>query len=425
MAAQTTPSSMELTKKVYGDQLERIEFHDTYFTELAKFTSKGQVGDTFQWWQELAMEHGATYLPSSGAAANLAAAIVGEAKQASLSPYEFHMRTQITTKAFESAMAGGAEAFENLTRNRMDALMRSAELRKEHTYMYGQQGLFKVSSIDTGVITVTAETWCPALAARLAPGAVLEAWSTQAASATQHDTDLTVTVTDLDAKTITVSGTSSSVAANDWLYFKGARTNSAHLEPAGIRSIMSTTTGTNAFGLSMTTYSWIKPNVSSSFGRPTMLLVLQAMRKLVARSSISTKGRTSKTPVNENTTLWIASPTYEILNSDLMGGRVFDASYQRGKGTSGVQTIEYYGQTGITTLMVHPLCRDGDGFAIGADNAFRIGSSELKWKRGPQGETDLWANIQGTNYYEAGVCAIDAPALRAPGRTVMLTGITE
>jgi hypothetical protein len=418
MASVATPTQSQQAKRVYGNEYERLPFHPTLITDRAPFTDKYKIGETFRWLMELAMEHGMTYNTTGSAEATLADAIVGVNQQAEVNAYETIMRTRMNTRAYEEASKAGDAAFENATKQRLQALQTGHEFRREHSYLYGQEGLFKVSSIDTGVITITDDTWCPTLAIRLI-NAILEAFDAQAATANQHNGDLTVSAVDLDAKTITVTGTSSSVVANDWLYFKGARTTTAHKEQMGLHKLMTTTSGT-VQNIALATYPWAKPNVSSSFGRPTMLLILKAMRKLVGRNTIA-----SKKDDKQNTTLFLPSPSYEILNSDLMSSRRFDGSYNRSKGTSGVETIEYYGQTGVTELMVHPLLRDSDGLAIGPNNLFRVGITDLKFVTGPDENSDLWTQVADKNTYEARTTDISQIALFAPGRTVALTGITE
>lgn len=420
MASTAAPAETKLSKVVYGDRYEKLPFNATILGSHLPFSDKFRVGDVFKYAVELQMEHGATYNGSSGAEATLNAAIVGLNRQASVSAYEMQMRTRITTRAFEEAVKAGPQAFDNATRQRLTSLQTAMEFRGEHSLLYGQLGLFQVESIDTGVITITDATWCPTLAIRLV-GAILEAFDGpgQAASATAHDGDLTVTGVDLAAKTITVSGTSSSVVAEDWLSFKGARTATAFNEMCGLMKICRDTSG-DPLGIDASDYPWFAPNVVSSVGRPTMLLMLQGMRKLVGRNTIA-----SKRDDKMNATLWVASPTYEILNSDLMTSRRFDGSYNKSKGTTGVAAIEYYGQTGLTELSVHPLLRDGDALALGADNGFRVGACEAKFDTGPDGNNDIWEKVTDKNSYEARAHAIIAPALFAPGRTVSFGGITE
>lgn len=417
MAGAVTPTQSNMAKVVYGD-LVNMPFKQTIMADKAPFTDKNRVGSTFSFAAELTMEHGATYNGTGGSEATLAAAIVGENAQTSISAYETHMRTRLTTRTFEEALTAGPTAFANATKQRTLALQAGSELRLEHSLLYGQEGLFKVASIDTGVITITDATWCSTLAVRLI-NAILESFDAQTATANQHNTDLTVSAVDLDAKTITVTGTSSAVVANDWLSFKGARTTTAYNEMAGFSKLMTTTSGT-LMGINVGTYPWFKPNVSSSFGRPTMLLILKAMRKLVGRDTIAAK-RDEK----QNTTLLVPSVSYEILNSDLMSSRRFDGSYSRAKGTSGVETIEYYGQTGVTELMVHPLLRDGDMRAFGPNNLFRVGTNDIKFDLGPDGSSDLWDKVADKTSYEARTHWIQHTAMLAPGRTVAITGVTE
>lgn len=418
MASVSAPAQTNLSKRVYGDRFEKLPFNATLVTDAFPFTDKFRLGDTFRYGVEVQMEHGTTYVGSDGAEATLNDSIVGINQQADIAAYETHMRTRITTRAFEEATAQGSQAFENATRQKMTALQTAAEFRQEHSLLYGTEGLFKVSAIDTGVITIADATWCATLAIRLV-GAVLEAFDAQTASANQHNGDLTVSAVDLDAKTITVTGTSSAVVQNDWLSFKGARTATAFKEMVGLHKLMTTTSST-LMGVNVTTYPWFKPNQSTSVGRPTMLKILQGMRKLVGRNTIAAR-RDDK----QNTKLWLPSVSYEILNSDLMTSRRFDGSYSRAKGTSGVETIVYYGQTGPTELVVHPLLRDGDALGIGPDNGFRVGISEIKWDTGPEGNTDVWTKVADKNTYECRCHWIQAPALFAPGRTVAFSGLTE
>jgi hypothetical protein len=418
MASVTSPTESQLSKKVYGDRYERLPFNYTIIQDMAPFTSKFKLGDTFKYAVEVAMEQGASYLGSSGAEATLAAAIVGINQQTDISAYETQMRTRITTRAFEEATGQGEAAFESATRTRMVALQTASEFRFEESCLYGQEGLFQVSANNAGVLTITDATWSSTKAVRLI-NALLESWSTQAATATQRDADLQVTGVDLDAKTITVTGTNSATVANDWLYFKGARTSTTWSEMAGIHKLMTTTSGT-LLGVNVGTYPWFKPNVSSSFGRPTFLLILKAIRKLVGRNTIS-----AKKDDTQATKLLLPSVSYEILNSDLMSSRRFDGSYNRGKGTTGVEAIEFIGQVGVTQMMVHPMLRDADALAIGPDNLFRVGTNDIKWDQGPDGKTDVWTKTPDKNSYEARTYWIQHPAMFAPGRTVAITGMTE
>lgn len=417
MASVATPTQSQMAKTVFGE-LVKMPFKVTILRDRAPFTDKNRVGSTFKFAAELTMEHGGTYNGSAGAEGTLLDAIVSENAQTDIAAFEFHMRTRLTTRTFSEALAQGATAFANVTKQRTLALQAGTEFRLEHSLHYGQEGIFQVQSIDTGVITITPATWNAPTAIRLI-NAKLEAFDAQTATANQRNTDLTVSAVDLDAKTITVTGTSSAVAPNDWLYFKGARSTTAFNEMAGFHKLMTTTSGT-LLGINVGTYPWFKPNVSSSFGRPTMLLVLKAMRKLVGRDTLA-----ARKDDKQNTTLLVPSVSYEILNSDLMSSRRFDGSYNRAKGTSGVETIEYYGQTGLTELMVDPLIRDGDMMAFGPDNLFRVGTHDVRFDLGPDEQSDMWNPVADKTTYECRTNFIQHPAFLAPGRTVAITGVTE
>jgi hypothetical protein len=96
---------------------------------------------------------------------------------------------------------------------------------------YGRQSLGKVTSNTSGALVITPATWCAAMWLTML-GATLQAY-TALSGGSQHDGDLVVSAIDVTNKTVTVTGTSSSVVATDYLFLKGHRGTA----PIGIMDI--------------------------------------------------------------------------------------------------------------------------------------------------------------------------------------------
>lgn len=410
MAAENTAATLAMTKKVYGEDLSKLKFELGIVGELLPFAEKAKLGDTYQYLMALANEHGFTYNGTSGSVVTLNDAIAGLAKQAAVSAYEYFGKARIASRIVHDAAASGPAAFGDATGTLLNNLMASAEYRQEHSLIYGQQALCKVSSNSSGVLTITDATWSAALVDGL-EGAVLEAFDGLAASATQDNGDLTVTAVDLDAKTITVSGTSAAVDGNSYLWFKGTRTATAFNEMAGLWKLASTVTGT-VNGIDVGAYSRARPNVKSSFGNPTVASFLSAVSKLTGR-------RVRKKELN----LLLPVPAFDRIALDIQSNRRYDGAKK--SAIAGYEAIELASSLGMTRFIPHPMLRDGDALAFTSKNGFRTGSKELGWEKGPTGDSaDLWIPISTNNSYEVRVSAIEAPAFLRPHEVLSITGIT-
>lgn len=410
MAETNTSSTLALTKKVYGENLETLKFELGIGTTLFPFKAKAKQGESYNFRVPLQMEHGATYNGTSGSEVTLNAAVAGQAKQASVSAYEFLMKARLTTRNVHEASVAGAAAFQDATEDILMNLMSSGEYREEHSIWYGQSGLCQITGNSSGVLTVSAATWSAALVDGL-EGAVLEAFDGTGASATQHNGDLTVTAVDLDAKTITVSGTSTNVAANDYLYFKGARTTTAHNDMLGVLPLLTTTSGT-VHGISATSYSRWRPNVYTSFGAVEFSKFLTAISKITGR-------RVRKKVTN----MVIPVPAFDRIASELQSSRRYDNAKKTA--VAGFEAIEFYSSLGLTKIIPHPMLRDGNAAIFSDNNGFRTGAKELGWETGPSGDkADIWIAIPEKNVYEARISHIQSPAFLRPFETIGVSGIT-
>lgn len=411
MAAANTTTQLEITKNLYGPQLEKLAFEETQLTEAIPLSlGNEKLGDQFIVHVPLTMEHGFTYNGTDGGEVTLAAAIAQQSKRATVPAYEVIAKSRIVSRTFEEALSAGPAAFGDATQHIVDSLMVSAEKRREHSMLYGQDGMAAVESIDTGVITITAATWTPLLWDCM-EGAIIECFSGTGASVTQRNGDLTITAVDLEARTVTVSGTSSAVAPGDILYFKGARTATAYKEMPGLNKLANNTG--SLYGIDAASYVRWRPNRKTSTGLPSFSTIQNGIKKVAGRGVRKMRIR-----------CYVSLDTWEVVNNDMAAARVFDASYGKGKGTMGNEVIEFVTHSGTTIIEPHALVRPGDAFAFGEMNAMRIGVHDLKFDRGPTGDGDLWHRLEATNTYEIRIASVMGLLLRAPWRTVAFSGIT-
>lgn len=414
-----TNTTAELTKRVYGENLERLPFELTIGAEAFPFRAADKLGDVFRFPATLTMEHGVTYNGTAGGKVTLNDAISATIKQAEVPAYETIMRSQVTYRLMKDAMAAGPAAFEAATRVIIENLQESAEFRREHSIWYGQQALGQILSVSNQTtflrVTITDASWSAATWEAMENG-VVEAFTTTAATATQHDGDLTIIAVDLDNKTVDLDATAdawTNVVANDYLFFKGAKTTTGYNEMQGVAKLMTTVTGT-VHNISTSTYSRWKPNILSSMGTPTFAQYLTGISKLTARRIRRTK-----------TSVWFPPKAYEKIASDLMTFRRFDGSYSKQKTEQGTESLAFYGQTGMTDLVPNAIIRDGDSFAATDNNGFRVGSTDLTFDLGPSGQkTDMWFHLPDTNVMEVRCIYIQQPFFFRPSHTIGYSGLT-
>lgn len=421
MASIATNTEEKLQKIKYGGATDKFPFKMTRLKAIAPFTDKGQVGDVFKTLVELQGEHGMTYggvLPAT-ATTTLLAPVIGMSLQSTISAYQFWGRTKVEVSHYETAKSAGDAAFASAEKIRVDALQTGMEFRHELSLLRGQLGLFKVQGNSSGTLTITQASWNGPTAVRLV-GAVLEAWTAQTASATQHDGDLTVTGVDTSARTITVSGTSTAVVANDWLYFKGARTASTWNEMPGFCQLANTSSG-NLQGINVGTYPWYKPVQLTSFGRPSFAAIQTALENMIGRHALVDE---ADKDMKRRTTIWMHPTFFNLIAADLTSARVFDGSYSSEVGEMGVGRILFHGPTGVTELRIHELMPYGEMLAHGPQNLFRIGNYDIKFDQGPRGESDLWTRAADTTDYQMRAHYLQSTGLTAPGGMIYITGVT-
>ena len=401
-----------ITKQVYGAKLEKLAFDMAIVRRLVPFEEGQKLGDLYHFPVLVAMEQGVTYNGTAGSVVSLQTPISATTQDAQIKGSEVIVRAQIAYKAIATAVEQGEKAFLNATRLMLENLSDSAQKRMELSLLYGTGGLGKVSANSSGTLTLTAATWTSGTWSDM-ENTILEAWDGTGATQTQHNGNLTITAVNFDNQTVTVSGTNSAVVANDWLYFKGARTSTAYNEMFGVSSIINNT-GT-LFNISASTYSRWLGNVTTLTSPNTainMAVLLQNIRKMVNRGF---KGKS---------VCLLPAQAYEVLNTDLAALRRFDGSYSRTKTEAGTEAIEFHTQAGTMQLEPHPLVRDGDTFVFPMEMVKRVGATDIRFGIPGSGDGEIFFPYPGNNAYEAQVYYDQAIIFERPSHSLLITGIT-
>lgn len=399
-----------LFKRIWGDGTIKAVPDFAKLQKEVPFSKKEKLGDMYVQPVLLQHEHGFSYGSHGDGAFTLNASVAGAVKQAQIRGSMIVLRSQLSYEDVYKAVEAGPAAFEAAIGLVVDNMQQSFAKRQELAFIYGSMGIGKVSGNSSGTLTITSASWAPGIWSGM-KDSVLEAWTSQAASATQHNGDLTVSAVDYSAKTVTVTGTSSSVVADDHLYFKGARTSTAHKECYGIDRIITTTSG-DMFNISTTSYELWRGQSRSVGGAISMLSALNAA------SDATNLG------LMEKAKLYLPVRRWNQLNSDQAALRRYGA--HSAKFENGAEGIVYHSTNGAVECEAHPFIKEGEGFFLAnpSKRMMRVGASDITFRR-PGMTDEIFRELVDNAGFELRAFSDQAVLLTTPAQNVKLTGITD
>lgn len=376
-----------------------------------KFEEAQSTGQYYIFGVVLQKEHGATYAPSSGSSSGpqtLNASIAGYVGQAQVEGFSIYMRSRLSYDAAAKASRAGKKAFAQAYGAVLKNLKESHQYRLELSLLYGRDGLGQVSGINTGVITITAATWATGIWAAGLKDCILECWTGVTSSETQHNGDLTITAVNIANKTVTVSGTSGSVAANDWLYFKGARTASGYNECPGLYRIL-TNAGT-LFNIDASAYdAWVSQSYSVS-GNLSLTAFLQG--SALGMSYGLEKGLALTAPEK-----------FAQLGIDEAALRRYTNDGDARRTKRGVKGVEFALGPVDIEVMAHPFIRQGSTMILPDDHVHRVGATDITMGM-PGSDEPMEVHVTDTTALEIRSMSDQGIYIERPAHAVLLTGIT-
>lgn len=392
-----------LFKEVFGDKpVEAIPDFGILIRDIP-FSSEYAIGNRFEVPVALSDEAGFTFASYSDdtSGVTLNAAAPGTLLQAQVQGSTIYLRSQIGTLTLQRAAAAGKKAFASALTTLYSSMVRAMTRRLEATMLLGGCGLGVVSGNSTGVLTITDASWAPGIWCG-AQGTVLEAF-TATSGGSQHNGDLTISAVNYTNKTITVTGTSSSVVANDYLFYKGARGK----EQLGIKYIL-THSGT-VFNIDNSAYDLWAGKQHAVGGAVSRAEVLKGAAKAVNGGLLD--------PAN----LYISPVKFAVLLED-------EATLVRhsGKETdmpNGASGIEYAFVNGKITVKSHPMVPEGEAFLFNPKQCLRIGATDMTFKR-PGRQDDVYLEVANSPSTEIRMMADCQVFLKLPAQAVWYNGIT-
>lgn len=363
MAQYNTESTLNaFYKEIYADKIQNLIPENIKILKMVPFQETDSLGDKYIQPVMLAHEHGFSVGTGAYTLNNHIASVNAEAQ---VDGYQMLLRTAIGYDAADR-MGSSKKSFVKWGDQLFMNMLNSMSKRLEILQLYGRTSLGQVQSNTAGALVITAASWAPGIWAGMV-GAELEAYDALT-SGSQHNGTLTVSAVDLSTRTVTVTGTSSAVVANDYLYFKGYY----GAEQYGLDAIV--TASASIYNINPSTYElWKGTTVSAGSAALTMAKVLNGAAKAAERGC------------EEDLVLMCSNATWANLNADQSALREYDSSYGKGA-ENGFDGIKFRGQNGLITVVPSIYCKQGEAFLFPPKRCKRIGSTDMTFNR--PGQTD-------------------------------------
>lgn len=405
--AGTVGSLNGFFKEAYADKLAELIPDGVKLLNKISFMSKDkQPGNLYHQPVILGMEHGVTFASSDEDAFNLNPPVAGQVKDAQVKGNPIVMRSLLGYVAASRAALGGQKAFMDATKFLVANMLRSMSKKLEIEILYGQMGYATVASVSTTVLTITTAEWAPGIWAG-AEGMPIEIRDSTGATSRGN---FVVSSVDMSARTVTLtaSAAAAGVIATDVVWHQGAYGN----EFPGIHKILTTTSGT-LFNINVGSYNLFRGN---EFPAGSAALSFNKLNLAAARAV--EKGQ-------DGTLYCLVNPRgWANMLNDQAALRRYDSSYSPAKGEMGSKSIKFHSQNGELEIEPSIYVKEGYAYMLSLDCWFRVGSTDLTFKRPGQGE-EFFRDLENSAAYELRLYSDQAIFCSAPGHNVLVSGVVN
>lgn len=375
MASTNTPSTLaSRLKEVYpeGPSVLVPSCNELHGKRL-KFRKDLQIGELARFDVQLSGEQGFTV--GSGEVTLLGAVAQTSAK-AEVSGYTVVLQSNVSYDAISRAKSN-KQAFVAFNNSKYIPSAESFRTRCEILAMgYGRQGIGIVSAVNSQVISIKPGSWCSAMLLTM-KGATVQAF-TALTGGSQHDGDLVIASLSIANKTITVTGTCSSVVENDILFLKGHR----GAGPIGLMDIAKNTG--ELYGISAANYElW----AANSYDVGTSALTLGKIS--LASAMAADKG------CNEKLTCLVPNKAFQSMVNDQAALREYGANYNSSQAENGFESIVFHGATGKIEIVPYMFSKEGEFVMFPERFTYLIGSEEMANQVGQSG--DIYFDLESTS----------------------------
>lgn len=411
MAQTNAPDTLPgLFKEVYS-KLGLVQACPTWAVTQDRFPfEKGEaIGEAYVVAVTLTKEGGFQYAPSMGSNAVPAnpTPIAATILHAKIQSFAIYLASQLAYAAAARAASQGKAAFKSAYAAVLQNMKFSHQFRLECSLLYGRDGLGQVDVNNGGALELYEASFAPGIWGAGLKGNVITAWDAVTASATQHDADLVIDEVDIETRTITVTGTSTSVVQNDHLYFKNSRTSVAWNECAGLHHIL-TNTGT-LFDINAAQYDSWKAQELNQGGQLSLTGIMRLAAKCQSYGL-------------EKAILYVAPVRFADLAADEASLRRYnDAGTKAKRGPNSIS----YNMGGIEIdLVCHPMVKLGHAMLLPEAEVHRIGSTDVTMALPGSGE-ELSVQVSNLTAIEFRSMSDQAIYIEVPSRAGLLFGLTS
>lgn len=372
MPATNTPTTLaSRLKQRYPKGISQLVPAVNYLKRNINFKADLQPGEAARFDVQMALENGFSVGQGDF---SLNPSIAQDSVKALVEGYGILLKSRASYDILTRAKTN-EQAFATFHDKKFIPMTESFSRREELLSLVGRDGLGVVSSIASGVITITEGSWNPTRWIGL-KGCVLEAFTAKSGGS-QHNGDLTISAVDVTNRKITVTGTSTNVAEDDILFFKGHRGQ----EPYGLMAIAKNT-GT-LYNVNAANYELWQAN---SYDVGTSPLSLGKI--LEAAALAGDKGCADKL------VCLVPLKAFQGLVADESALRRHDAKYSKDKAENGFESISFYGCTGEIEVVPYHNMADGEFLMYPPKYVSYIGSSEMTNEVGDSGE--MYFDVEGS-----------------------------
>lgn len=405
-SANTLTTLNGFFKESYAEKLKELIPDGVKLMNKIKFMGKEkQPGNLYHQPVVLGMEHGVTFASSDDDAFNLMPPVAGVIKDAQIKGNPIVMRSLLGYVSASRAALGGQKAFMDATKFLVANMLRSMSKKLEIELLYGQMGYATVSSAASApTYTVTTAEWAPGIWAG-AEGMPVEIRDTT--GATSRGT-ATVTAVDLENRTFTLNTIVPGVTGTDVVWHAGAYGS----EFPGIHKILSLAASNTLFNISTNYNLWRGNTYSAAGGALTFNKISLATTRVVE------KGADGKLLLLVNPRAWA-----NMMN-DQAALRKYDSSYKSSVSETGSESITFHSQNGVIEIEPSIYIKEGYAYLLSIEDWFRVGSTDLTFKRPGQGE-EFFRDLENSAAYELRLFSDQALFCSAPGKNVIITTIVN
>lgn len=316
------------------------------------------------------------------------------------------LRSLLGYVAASRAALGGQKAFMDATKFLVANMLRSMAKKMEIQMLYGQMGYGAVASAVTTAVTVSTAEWAPGIWAG-AEGMPIEI---RDASGSTSRGEFKIVSVNMDTRVLTLNADAqaANVQATDVIWHKGAYGN----EFPGIHKILSISSGT-LFNIDVGTYNLFRGNIYGAGGTALSFTKLN----LAAARAVE-KGLEGPLVAMVNPRAWAN------MLSDQAALRRYDGSYSAAKMDNGAEKLMFHSQNGLIEIEPSIYVKEGYAYLLSIEDWFRVGSTDMTFKRPGQGE-EFFRDLENSAAYELRLYSDQALFCMAPAKSVLINAIVN